>query len=134
MISAVDTNVLVDVFKIDPVYGEASARLLRECINDGPVVACEVVWAELGALFPSREVLDENMGILGIGYSPVNRDAAHVAGQHWKRYIDRGGSRQRLITDFLVAGHAAVQCDRLITRDYGFYRDYFAELTVVSPS
>lgn len=133
MITAIDTNVLIDVFKNDPEYGLKSARLLRQCMADGTLVACEVVWAELAVMFPSQSELDENMRELQVAFHPISREASHLAGLHWKQYIERGGARTRLITDFLIAGHAQVQCDHLLTRDQGFYRDYFHDLTVVSP-
>ena len=46
MITAIDTRVLIDVFGADPHFGAASARALRLCLNEGAVVANEVVWSE----------------------------------------------------------------------------------------
>ena len=34
----------------------------------------------------------------------------------------------------VFGAHAASQCDRLLTRDRGYYKRYFAGLTVVDPS
>jgi predicted nucleic acid-binding protein len=45
-----------------------------------------------------------------------------------------GGSRTALVPDFLVAAHAAVRADRLLTRDRGFARRYFRRLRIVDPS
>jgi predicted nucleic acid-binding protein len=37
------------------------------------------------------------------------------------------------MADFLIGAHALKQGDHLLTRDGGFYRDYFKGLRVMSP-
>jgi len=39
-------------------------------------------------------------------------------------------TRQHIISDFIIAGHAITMADKLITRDRGFYRQYFNNLIV----
>ena len=43
MITAVNTNVLIDVLEPDPVHGRGSLDLPRRAMREGSVVACEVV-------------------------------------------------------------------------------------------
>ena len=50
-----------------------------------------------------------------------------------RRYRQRGGNRSRTVADFLIGAHAMMQCDALVTRDAGFYRDYFKGLKVIVP-
>jgi hypothetical protein len=64
----------------------------------------------------------------------MSRDAALAASVAWRRYRRRGGARTRVIADFLVGAHAAKRADRLLTRDRGFYRSYFKEVSVFDPS
>lgn len=134
MITAVDTNILIDIFKADARFGLASSELLRRAVNDGAVIACEVVWTETATVFLRESEFVEAMETLGIGYTPLERGAALSAARAWRRYRARGGQRQRIAADFLIGAHAVEQADRLLTRDRGFYRDYFQKLRVLDPT
>lgn len=134
MITAVDTSVLLDVFGADPVFGPRSAQALRSCLREGRLVACEVVWAEVASVFPSSALAREAIDRLAVEFDPIDQDAALAAASAWKVYRARGGRRQRVVADFLIGAHARRQAERLLTRDRGFYRAYFAGLSVLDPS
>ncbi|MGH3930604.1 MAG: type II toxin-antitoxin system VapC family toxin [Pseudonocardiaceae bacterium] len=133
MITAVDSSVLIDVFTADPAFGAASREALRACRADGGLVACEVVWAEVSAAFDDTSRTATVMEQLGIRYLPLDREAAARCGQEWRRYRSAGGSRRRVIADFLIGAHAAAHAKRLLTRDRGFFRSYFTDLVVLDP-
>lgn len=134
MITAIDTNVLLDVFLNDPRFGQASGKHLREALRLGAIVACAPVWAETAAVFPERADFEKTMRTLGIQFSPLTQNAAGEAGVAWKQYRAGGGKRLRMVADFLIGAHALIQCDRLLTRDRGFYRDFFHRLKITDPS
>lgn len=98
------------------------------------LVACEVVWAELAAAFPSEAGLKSAMDTLQVSFSPIDLRAALAAGEAWREYWVRGGRRDRLIADFLIRGHALHQADQLLARDRGFARTYLTELVILDPS
>lgn len=134
MITAVDTSVLLDVFGADERFGASSAQALRACLNEGAVVACDVVWAETRTAFASDDAFLGALKALGIGFSAPTEQAAALAGAAWRKYRAAGGKRNRVMADFLIGSHAASQCDRLLTRDRGYYKKYFAGVTVIDPS
>lgn len=134
MITAVDTSVLLDVFVADPEFGTGSARVLRQCRAEGRLIACDVVWAEIAGIFPSAAAAGEALGQLDVEFSPVDEAGALAAGGAWSAYRARGGKRTRMVADFLIGAHASGHADRLLTRDRGFYRRYFADLAVLDPS
>jgi hypothetical protein len=45
-----------------------------------------------------------------------------------------GGTRERVISGFLIGAHAQMHTERLLTRDRGFYRSCFRELSVLDPA
>lgn len=134
MITAVDTNILLDVFTGDPSYGPRSREALADCLHAGPVFACEVVWAEVAAAFADARAAQAAMDGADVTFAPMSPDAAGRAGEAWRAYRSRGGTRDRSVADFLIGAHATTSADRLLTRDRGFYRSYFAEVEVLDPS
>lgn len=134
MITAVDTSVLLDVFGADPDFGPRSRAALRECLRQGSVIACEVVWAETAASFPQPEPAADALDLLGVRFTSLGASAALGAGAAWRAYRRSGGRRVRMIADFLIAAHAREHADQLLTRDRGFARAYFGELRLVDPS
>lgn len=133
MITAVDTSVLLDVFFDDPRFGQASADALRQCLREGALQVCPVVWAEVRAAFEDDETFGRTLATLGVTYAEFSADAAALSGVIWQSYRRAGGKRERIMADFMIGAHALKHCDRLLSRDAGFFRNYFSGLTVVSP-
>jgi predicted nucleic acid-binding protein len=133
--TAVDSSVLLDVLGADPRFGEKSREALRAAYDRGALVASDVVWAEVRAHFPSDEACEAILGLLGIRFEPLSREAALTAGRLWResRHGARGAGA-RVVADFLIGAHALVQADVLLTRDRGFYQRYFRGLRVIDPT
>ncbi len=134
MITAVDTNVILDVLTADSEDGACSRSALGRARLEGSLVVCEVVLAELAAAFAdSPEALEPFLADAGLRLVRTPETALVEAGRLWRAYRGRGGSRSRLLADFLVAAHAAAVADRLLTRDRGFVGLAAAGLAVLDP-
>jgi len=134
VITAIDTSVVLDVLSGDPRFGPASTQALYVSLELGSVMACDVVWAEVGGWYATPDDVAAAMDGLGIRFAALDPDVAAAAGEVWIRYRKQHGARDRLIPDFLVGAHAWMRADRFLTRDRGFYRTYFKRLPVIDPS
>ena len=134
MTTAVDSMVLIDLFQQEPGWSGRAATAIDHAIRAGRVVACDVVWAEVAGRFESDAVLTAAMRELSVDFDGISEAAATNAGRLWRRFRQSGGTRRdRIVPDFLVGAHALEKADALLTRDRGFYRQYFKELRIIEP-
>lgn len=132
MITAVDTNILLDVLLPDPVHQAGSLVKLHQATQEGALILGEVVACELGAHFANLGDMKRFIQSVGLTLVPLSLRAAHDAGQRWRRYLRaKKGAREKVVADFIIAAHAIHHADRLLTRDLGFYRSHFEELKLM---
>ncbi len=152
MISAVDTNILLDLLSDSPTRGVEARQQLDEAAIAGSVVISEAVYAELAPGFEDSAQLDRFLEETQGRLIPSSREALHLAGSAWQAYSRRRPRilacpqcgepmpgrcescgvvvrvRQHVLADFLIGAHALVHADRLLTRDRGYYATYFPDL------
>ena len=135
---AVDKSVLADLLG-DEQHAEAAEASLRDALSHGLVVACDVVFSEVVAWFGRSSQLVDTLDEIGVVHSALELRSAARAGEMQRRYNERlkatgrAPMSPRTLPDFLIGAHALLQCQGLITRDAGFFRDYFKGLRVIVP-
>lgn len=132
MKTAVDSSVLFDIVKGAP--GAAAAqRAMETALARGSLCVCAVVVAELGRYFGTELELREFLLACDIDHDPMSMETALAAARIMRGYARNKGPRERTAPDFLIGAHAICQADALLTADAGFFRNYFADLTVATP-
>lgn len=128
MITAVDTNVLLDLFIANAVNQAESREHIATALEAGELIISEIVYAELVPNFEDRARLESALRDTDVQLSPIDSDVAWEAGRRWMQYGRAGGPRTRMLADFLIGAHALLKADQFLTRDRGFYESYFPEL------
>ena len=137
MRTAIDTNVLSALWSVEPGASQVAAQL-AEAHARGGLVICAPVYAELLAHpSASRRFVDEFLAETTIAVEfdldePIwRRAAAGFADYAARRRRSKGGSFKRLLVDFIIAAHAELRADRLMTLDPSRYHQDFPKLRLV---
>ncbi len=155
MITAIDTNIILDVLIPGEPFCQSSKALLDKHVSEGQLIICEVVYAELAAWFSSETQLKSFLMETGIRLVYSNEKSLYLAGSKWAAYTRKSNKtlfscskcgskfevacpqcstlqtkRLHVLADFLIGAHASVQADLMLTRDLGIYRTYFKDLKV----
>jgi predicted nucleic acid-binding protein len=129
---AVDSSPLIAIFKGEST-GARWLDLLLHLRSENPLAACDVVWSEVAPLFDSARALRSSMAQIGVHFSPLDEGDCFAAGRLFADYRKRGGSRPRMIPDFMIAAHAIEHGSGLATADDDFMRAHFPRLKIIKP-
>jgi hypothetical protein len=134
MISAIDSNILLDILIPNPAFVDTAVEVLENAASNGALVVSDIVYTEICVHFIEQQDCDSFFSDNRILIEPLTREAQFLASRAWRRYRAQGGKRTRILADFLIGAHAQLQADRFITRDRGFYGSLFPGLNICDPS
>lgn len=106
MITAVDTNILLDILVPNEQFYKVSADALQEAAGEGSLVISDIVYAELCIHFETQRDCDAFLESNDIRVQALTREAHFLASRAWRIYRQQGGKRTRILADFLVGAHA----------------------------
>jgi predicted nucleic acid-binding protein len=137
MRTAVDTNILSLFWSGGPL-ATATAAQLSKARAEGALVVSAPVFVELAAIPTGNaqrvEHLLEEMNItidFDLGEDVWRLAATSFSAYALRRRRSGGGSPKRLLADFVIAAHAMLKADRLMTRDPARYKLDFPKLNLV---
>jgi hypothetical protein len=129
----VDSNVIIDVATVDPVWSAWSEPTLRRLADETTLVINPLIYAEVGVRYETTKELEEIVPSTLFRRDPLPYDAAFLAGRAFQTYRQRGGTRASPMPDFYIGAHAAVCGYCLVTRDPRRYRGYFPMIELITP-
>lgn len=129
----VDTSVLLDIFKNDPVWAPWSLEAFEIAAGRGTMAINDVIYAEVSSRYVAAEEVDHAIDTLKLDVIRMPRSALFLAGKAYKRYRERRGMKTGVLSDFFIGAHAAVEGASLLTRDPRHVRSYFPTVTLISP-
>lgn len=134
MLTALDSNVLVDIWNGPEGLTAAAGASLRIAQSQVIVLISDVAYSEVCTMFSKQSHCDSFLDELRVRVESLTPATSFLASRYWLSYLRSGGKRNRILPDFLIAAHATNQADALVTRDRGFYRTHFPKLKVIDPT
>lgn len=129
----IDTNVIIDVLKNDPLWISWSTNNLTQCADSGPLVINPVIYAELAVGFSSMSDLDAALPSALWERRPLSWEASYLAGQAFREYRRRGGPRTSTLPDLYIGAQASVENLVVVTRDPARIRTCFPSVRLITP-
>jgi predicted nucleic acid-binding protein len=133
MTTFIDTNVLVYLMEETSPFHEWAKQVVDERRNDGPIIACDIVYSEFSVAMNTKEDTDLAMDALAIERLPFTNDVLYHAGKAFKKYKSNGGAKNNVLADFLIGAQAAIEDAPLLTNNVKDYRSYFPDVTIIRP-
>ena len=129
----VDTNLIVDLLRGDPVWRDWSEQQLLAARHSGRLAINPVIYAELAAMPRSVALIDEFLDEASISVEAFSRICARLAGEAFYKYRKRKGAKTGVLPDFFIGAQAQAEGWTLLTRDATRYKTYFPGVKLICP-
>ena len=126
-----DSNIVIEMLNHDTTNALPES-ILADAAASGELLCNLIVVAEVAAGLEQSAALFSTLADLSIAVADLDLATALRAAQAHRLYRRRGGPRESILPDFLVAAHAATLGARLMTHDRRL-SSYFPELTLLVP-
>ena len=134
----IDSNVLIDVFDQEQTWRVWSDQAIEAASLDNSLLISLISVAEVAPRLGSLGKFVENIDMLGANVHDISQEAAFVAGQVFDHYRQRrrdgGDTPSCVLPDFLIGAQAQILGATILTRDARFYRTYFPDVPLITPS
>src|SRR5260370_12139345 len=121
----VDSNVLLDLMTEDARWLSWSAAAVEQATDRFRLVINPIIYAEASIRYSRIEDLEAALPKAMLDREAIPYEAAFLAGKCFLVYLQRGGTKQSPLPDFLIGAHPAVSESRLLTRASPRYRIHF---------
>jgi hypothetical protein len=96
MITAVDTNILLDILVPNEQFYKASVDALQNVASEGSLVISDTAYAELCIHFDTQRNCDAFLESAEMRVQSLAREAHFLASRAWRTYRAQGGKRALL--------------------------------------
>jgi predicted nucleic acid-binding protein len=129
----VDSNILLDLFEDDPVWGQWSETMLDHYSATDILYINPVIYAEVSVGFQEIEELEAAIAACDVRILQIPKEALFLAAKVFVEYRRHKGVKTSPLPDFFIGAHAAVEKLELLTRDLSRYKSYFPSMKLISP-
>lgn len=129
----VDSNVILDVFLNDLVWGDWSESKLEQYSYQSSLYINSIIYSEISIGFKLIEDLESAISKAGFHILEIPKEALFLAGKAYMKYKRRSGTKSTPLPDFFIGAQAAVMNLDLLTRDVSRYKSYFTTVKLISP-
>jgi predicted nucleic acid-binding protein len=134
-----DTNIIIDILdEEEPHHQWAIKQLASAILGEGAVVSAVTV-AELCAGARHPEEVESDLRKWGVQIADMPAASATVCGKAYRRYVAArhksggGGSPKTPLPDFFIGAQAQIMGWKIATRDQERFKNYFANVPLVTP-